>query len=197
MKRNWRRRNYFIKRELQGKYMFSIFLFVMAGSILLSVFLAMMSADTITIVYKDSSLQVGNTPVVLLRGILGANWLFIVIGGVVVTVLAMFLTHRLAGPVYRLERSIEQMIDGNFNFEIRLRSKDEIKELADMMNNLNTRLSDRLREMRELTEQVGSHLSEARESVSDEKVAGALEKAISLNGEAGRVLRGFKLKNDE
>ncbi len=197
MKRSWRRRNYFIKKELQGKYVFGIFLLVVASCVLLTAVMGMMSADTMTIVYKDSSLQVGKTPVVLLKEILGANWLFIVAGGILVTVLAMLLTHRLAGPLYRFERSLEQMIDGNFNFEIRLRRKDEIKELADMMNALNTRLSDRLREMRELSEQVGSHLSEARETVSGEKAADALEKAISLNGEMGRALRGFKLKNDE
>ncbi len=197
MKKNWRRRNYFIKQELQGKYMFGIFLFVVACSVLLSVILSMLSADSMTIVYKDSSLAVGNTPVVLLKEILSANWIFIIAGGIIVTVLAMFLTHRLAGPVYRLEKSLEQMIDGNFNFDIRLRSKDEIKELADMVNVLNTRLSARLREMRELTEQVGSHLSDARGMLSDEKAAGAMEKAITLNGEVRRVLRGFRLKNDE
>ena len=45
MGKTWRRRNYFIKKELQGRYIFSFFLFVILGSIIFSLIFSMLSAD--------------------------------------------------------------------------------------------------------------------------------------------------------
>ena len=149
MKRTWRRRNYFIKKDLQGKYIFIFFIFVIAGSYLFTAILGLMSSDTLTMVYKDHNLHLGKTPVVLLRELLRAHWIFIVTGGVLVVLVSVFLTHRFAGPLYRFEKSVEEMSRGNFNFEIRLRSGDEAKELAEMLNGFNTGISSRLREARE------------------------------------------------
>ena len=109
MERTWKRRNYFIKRELQGKYIFSFFIFVITGSIIFTIIFSLLSADTLTVVYDNYNLQIGKTPSVLLREILSANWIFIVAGGLTVAVLSMFLTHRFAGPLFRFEKSIDEM----------------------------------------------------------------------------------------
>jgi methyl-accepting chemotaxis protein len=196
MKRKWRRRNYFIKRDLQGKYIFSFFIFVIAGSYLFTAIFGFLSLDTMTIVYKDYNLQLGKTPFVLLKEILRAQWIFIVTCGVLVVVAAMFITHRFAGPLYRFERSLEEMTKGNFNFEITLRSKDEAKELAKLLNEFNTTLSSRLREARDLADAAGKHLGSARRAVSDASSIAEIDEAAALVNKLGDVLHGFRLKND-
>ncbi len=196
MKRKWRRRNYFIKKELQGRFIFSFFIFVIAGSFFFTIIFSLLSADTLTIAYKDYDLRLGKTPVILLRETLRAHWIFIFTGGLLVVLASMFLTHRLAGPVYRLEKSLEEMLKGNFNFEIRLRSGDEAKELAQMLNEFNTRLSSQLKDIRALADDAGSRISKARESAGTE--AGTeLEGAEAANRRIGEILRNFTLKNDE
>jgi methyl-accepting chemotaxis protein len=196
MKRTWRRRNYFIKKDLQGKYIFLFFLFVIAGSFLFTAILGFLSSDSLTIVYKDYNLQLGKTPFALFREILGAHGIFIAIGGILVVLASMFLTHRIAGPLYRFEKSIEEMRKGNFNFEIRLRSKDEAKELAGMLNEFNAELSSLLRESRELADGVGRHLADARGAASGSSAIAEIDRAISLNGRLGEILHRFVLKND-
>jgi len=119
MKRTWRRRNFFIKKELQGKYIFSFFIFVLAGAVLFTTVFGLLSADTLSVTYKDYNLQVGRTPVVLLKEIVKTNWIFIVAGGFLVVIASMFLTHRVAGPLFRFEKTLEEMQKGNFNSEIR------------------------------------------------------------------------------
>jgi methyl-accepting chemotaxis protein len=197
MKRTWRRKNYFIKRELQGKYIFRFFIFVIVGSLFFTMILGLLSFDTMTIVYNNSSLQVGKTPIVLLKEILRAHWIFIVTVGVFVVFSSMFLTHRFAGPLYRFEKSVEEMTRGNFAFEIKLRSKDEAKELAEMINTFNMTLSSRLKEIRDIAEDLSIHLADARSSAEHGDMAVKLDKAVSLNKHLGELLRGFKLKNDE
>lgn len=195
MKKTWRRRNYFIKRDLQGRYIFSFFLFVLAGSFFFTVIFGLLSADTLTIVYREHNLQLGKTPVVLLRNILRAYWIFIVSGGLLVVLGAMFLTHRFAGPLFRFERTLEQMTDGNFDFEIKLRRRDEAKELAAAFNQFNRVMSERLGEMARLAERAGLHLEAARGQTGDTAVTDQ-DRAMEAVNQLAELLRSYKLKHD-
>ncbi|MBI5640010.1 MAG: methyl-accepting chemotaxis protein [Nitrospirae bacterium] len=195
MKKTWRRRNYFIKKELQGKYIFSFFIFVIAGSFFFTAIFSLLSANTLTIAYKHSSLQLGKTPIILLTEILRAHWIFIITGGLLVILISVFLTHRFAGPVYRFEKSLEEMNRGNFSLEIRLRNKDEAKELASMINALNVMLSSRIAELRSLSDAAYDHLENASRS-AEKTAAEEVGKAIVLQRQMKEILSGFRIKND-
>lgn len=48
----------------------------------------------------------------------------------------IFYSHKLAGPIYRIEKTILKLINGSRNFRVQLRKKDEFKKLADTTNKL-------------------------------------------------------------
>ncbi|MBU0759503.1 MAG: methyl-accepting chemotaxis protein [Candidatus Omnitrophica bacterium] len=48
----------------------------------------------------------------------------------------LILSHRLAGPVYRLEKDLEDIAKGNFSIRIKFRKKDELKSIADGINRI-------------------------------------------------------------
>ncbi len=200
MKRTWRRRNYFIKKDLQGKYIFSFFIFVILGSIIFSLIFSMLSANTLTIVYENYNLKIGKTPLILLKEILRTHWIFIVTVGLSVVVVSMFLTHRFAGPMYRFEKSFEEMIKGNFNFQVWLRKKDEGKELAEMMNQFISMISLNVKEMRHLIDEINRNLTDASTSVSKieqgKEAAIELDKANALTRRLRDIVYTFKIKND-
>jgi methyl-accepting chemotaxis protein len=201
MKKTWRRRNFFIKKDLQGKYIFAFFLFVVGGSIIFTLIFSMLSANTLTITYKDYDLQIGQTPLMLLREILSAHWIFIITAGLAVVVVATFITHRFAGPMFRFEKSVEEMLNGSFDFQIRLRKKDEGKELAEKINQLIDMISSRMNEMKRLNNKIGDCLAEARQSDDQIKelteTADGIKEARALNQKLREILSQFKIKNDE
>ena len=201
MKRTWRRRNYFIKKELQGRYIFSFFVFVIIGSIIFTLIFSLLSSNTLTIIYENSNLRIGKTPLILIKEILSAQWIFIATAGIAVVVVSMFLTHRFAGPIYRFEKSIEEMARGHFNFQIHLRKKDEGKELAQMMNQLIDMLSSNVGEMRRVADEIDSRVEEAYKSIDrleeGKEAALELDKAKDLSGKLKDMLHSFKIKNDE
>ena len=49
---------------------------------------------------------------------------------------ALELSHRIAGPVYRLEKELSDRLDGKKTGPIQLREKDELRTLADKINKL-------------------------------------------------------------
>ncbi len=201
MKRTWRRKNYFIKKDLQGKYIFSFFIFVIAGSIIFTLIFSFLSSDTLTIVYENYNLKIGKTPLVLLKEILSAHWIFIVVGGLVVVILSMFLTHRFAGPIFRFERSIDEITNGNLNFQIKLRQKDEGKELADKINQMILMFSDNLKEMKKISEEIKNELDSIREDLKAssqyENSTRKIDSAINLNRKLYDILQKFSIKEDK
>ncbi|MFA5157394.1 MAG: hypothetical protein WC532_08465 [Candidatus Omnitrophota bacterium] len=51
-------------------------------------------------------------------------------------IIALELSHRIAGPLYRMEKELDERISGQKHGPIRLRAKDEFKLLADKLNKL-------------------------------------------------------------
>ena len=146
MKTTYKRRNFFIKKGLQGKYAFSYFIFVMIGVIFFTFIFSMLSMNTLSIVYDDYDLQIGTTPLILLGKILASQWIFMVVFAMLfVVIISILFTHRIAGPMYRFEQAFNAMINGNIGYRIKLRKKDEGKELADKINRFNDMLSEKLK----------------------------------------------------
>jgi methyl-accepting chemotaxis protein len=141
MGKTFKRKKYFIKREYQGKLILSCFLFVAVIGLLFNVVLGMLSADSLTISYSNQDLQLGQTPMMLLKELLTANWILIIIGGGFVIFAALSLSHRVVGPMYRFEATLDTMKKGELDTVIRLRDKDEGKELAEKINDFNSLLS--------------------------------------------------------
>ncbi len=54
---------------------------------------------------------------------------------------AVLLSHRLAGPIYRIEKHLNEVANGSTRASIKLREKDYFTELADAANRVIQKLS--------------------------------------------------------
>jgi len=141
---HYKRRNYFINKEFQGRYIFNYFVLAAIGSLLFIGVFSFFSSNTLPIVYDNYHLQLGVTPEILFKKMLSTQWLFIVVGGGIVVLVTLLMTHRVAGPFYRFEKTLDRMVDGDLTGKIVLRKKDEGKELAQKINAFNFMLSEKL-----------------------------------------------------
>lgn len=146
-KNNRRARNFFINRSFQGKIMLTVFLIVVIACLFFSVIIGFFSADTLTTSYNNGDLLSGKTPLMLLKNAFAANWAFLVTFGTLLLIAALIGTHRIAGPFFRFEKTLNNMVNKDLSCTIRLREKDEGKDLAQQINTFNSLLS---RDMREL-----------------------------------------------
>ena len=74
-------------------------------------------------------------------------------------VFSIYLTHRMAGPLFRIEQIAREMIQGNLAIRIRLRKGDELKELAGLINEALSNIERAFLEIR-------GNQAHAREAVS-------------------------------
>jgi methyl-accepting chemotaxis protein len=200
MNATYKRRNYFINKEFQGKHIFNAFLLVAFGSILFALIFSFFSSNTLSIVYDNYHLKLGTTPGILLNKILSSQWLFIVLGGIIITIITLFSTHRVAGPFFRFEKTLDNMTAKNFSGRITLRPKDAGKELALKINLFNEMLSSDLNRLMHHAEQI-AHLCEQIDSAEDGEVNNAfarpeLNKIKQNNQDTISLLKEFKLIKD-
>jgi len=66
--------------------------------------------------------------------------------------LALFFSHYIAGPIYRFEKTLEAMKDGDLTIHVRLRKKDELQEVADLFNQALASLRVKLKNERDSVE---------------------------------------------
>lgn len=186
----FKRKNYFINKELQGKYIFKYFLLVALGSALFSLIFSFLSSNSLSIVYDNYHLELGTTPGILLNRILSTQWFFVVIAGLVTVVITLFLTHRIAGPFYRFEKTLDAMGEKDLSLTIVLREKDEGKVLAQKINDFNQMVSKQLKELRDGSESI----DQICRQTGDTPLSGtALSDIEKINQRAMKVLNDFRL----
>lgn len=149
-----KRRNYFVNKEFQGRYIFHYFILATIGSILFMGVFSFFSANTLSITYDNYHLQLGVTPGILFQKMLSTQWVFIVLGGMVVVFVTLMLTHRLAGPFFRFEKTLDAMLSKDLSDILFLRKKDQGKALAKKMNAFNHMLGTDLAEIRKHNEKI-------------------------------------------
>jgi len=187
---NKNKRKYFFQKQLSlYKSIFSFLLLIGIGTAVLSGIYTFFSIKLITyFMGHEGVLDPSGAP--LLSRILGSYWFYIITGAALLICLATFFTHRFAGPIYRLEDSLDRMIDNDINFQIHLRKNDEGKQLAEKINHFNALLASTIKSIAFLSDEMDKMHSILRKELKQEN--STLEQAISLNRKIAKTISEYK-----
>ena len=94
----------------------------------------MMARSTVTTSFENSRLVIKSTADFILPSVLLSSAIVIVSLGFATIVIALFASHRIAGPMYRLEKDLKEVSAGNLLLKFGLRKGDEMKPLAEALN---------------------------------------------------------------
>ncbi len=157
------RRTYLVKRGFQFRYalIISLFILLTVGIASLTTYLAVFPylSQKLANVYPQGRL------ITILR-IANIKALFSAI--VIIPFAAWFsimLSHRIAGPWYRMEAMLREMAGGGLTSEITLRKGDELQSLADSLNMVIRNLRERERESIEHTKAMDDLLNTIKEEL--------------------------------
>lgn len=79
---------------------------------------------------------------------------------VLVVLIALFISHKFAGPLFRLERVTELVAEGDLTVKAVFRQGDELFETADYMNHMIESLRQKVLKERNLSERISRRLDE-------------------------------------
>lgn len=135
-----KRKTYIISAKFQVRYILYVLLFLYLGAAIAgyTVYYSMWTTlgERLASVYPRGRLMFifRQSNMTLLFRLILVSPLFVVIGVV--------LSHRIAGPVYRIGRYVESLMRGDYSRGLTLRKHDEFKPLAEKM----TQLCEKMRE---------------------------------------------------
>jgi methyl-accepting chemotaxis protein len=132
-----KRRNYFIEKKFQTKYMLLTSLMLFSYTLL---FIAIIFAPYMLTLYLDYPLAEKAEAARALLLLHAKIWPWIGAIILIYAVVSIFISHKVAGPLFRLKRSLAMIAAGNLDIVIRLRKWDDLKDLAEHINLLTEEL---------------------------------------------------------
>lgn len=149
-----RRRNYFIDKRLQGMY--ALINLIVAGIVGLLVGLEILRSFYVEFGWPLAGKPFNLPDLLFITKLI----LLMLVGGGFFWLLSAFAGHRIAGPIYRLNKSLQEVAKGNYGLRIQFRKKDFFQDIAETFNIMNESIQKRFKEKEELLEKIKEKISQ-------------------------------------
>ncbi|MBT3315906.1 MAG: methyl-accepting chemotaxis protein [Anaerolineae bacterium] len=160
------RRKYFLRDSSQPRLLLGIELIFFTLLIVSGIIFYLVANQDLTASYYQAHLKIKNLKDNLLPILIGLNLAGLAVGAV----LAVFFTHRISGPLYRLNCVMKEIGQGDFDHVIRFRNGDELKDVeaaaCEMLRGLNERVNKLQYLGKQLEEDVGKLPPSAKEELA-------------------------------
>lgn len=182
-----KRRNYFIDRSFQSKFIIKFCLIVIAASLMTGVLTYYFNTGTTTVAFENLKVVVKSTADFILPTIFFIIIIVTVFVGIATIIVTLLTSHKIAGPLYRLKAELEKMKSGNFSSPVRIRTKDQLQRIASEFDELRIELKDAFGALKENWVLLKEYLQKSKEGIKDEKEKKDIENNIErINSELAR-----------
>jgi len=162
----FRRRRLLIKKGLQLRYIGLIFIALILTSIVTGY--TVFATGWTLFGQKLASVYPQGRLLHVLRGInmaLVRNLIFV---SPIIFILGLLFSHKIAGPLYRIEKTIDEIAKGSLGLKIKLRRGDELKDLAEVVNGLTENLRNSIDLSNETILKIQKELDGVRNVISSQ-----------------------------
>jgi len=153
-KRILKRKTYFVKKSFQFRFILKFCLVILAGVAISTGIFFLFSSGTLTSSFQDSRLVIKKTSIAILPIVLYTNLITLGLITVAAIIVTLLVSHKLAGPLFRFEKDLEEIGRGNLAKRIRLRKQDQLKDFAESMNKMTDSLHIRVLDVRSEVNQI-------------------------------------------
>ncbi len=182
-----KRRQVYIKKAFQFRFMLRFGLVILVGVLISTALLMALSQGTLTSSFQDSRLVVRETSMAILPAVLYTNLITLGLISLASIIVTLFVSHKIAGPLYRFELEINQVAEGDLTRKIHLRENDQITDIAKCLNNMTGSLNRKLGEIRHTVDEL------ARSAADQHDVNGLAEQ---LNSLGQKIDSGFIIERE-
>ena len=190
--RNNRRRIYFIEKKFQTKFILKFCALVAAGALLTIGILYILALKSTTVSIVDSRVVARSTSDFLLPILIQTVVIVMILVGLATMAVTLFVSHKIAGPLYHFKKTMEDLEEGNFSLDFRIRCLDQLKSLAEAFNAMIVKT----RKQVNLIKTNFLLLKEKLDSLSQDEVAehkkAALAELKNISKELERIINYFK-----
>ncbi len=185
----YKRKNIFIKKGFQTNFSIKFLILIVIESFMVSGLFSYLLRGTVITGYTGTELIIARTGEFFMPKMLLANLAVIVITASAGFLILLLVSHKIAGPLYRFEKSLEETGKGDLTHRFSLRSDDQMGVLAKRLNDFNSTMDSSIAKMQEEIAGLESTLVELKDSAGKDSaeplIDEALHKARELKSSAG------------
>lgn len=136
-KRGYGLRRYYI-HEIQKEYTIMVVILLLVYTFILSLFLFGSPAIKLFADVPLPEKAEASTQILVFADRL---WPAVIVSLFLSTAISIYVTHRVAGPIYRFEQTVKRLILGDISVRIKLRENDRLVYLSNLINQMADNIS--------------------------------------------------------
>jgi methyl-accepting chemotaxis protein len=185
---NYKRTQYFIARKFQLRYVGMILLLVSLTAVMCTyvIYYTMMltMGDKLANVYPQGRL------ISIVNMVNFRIFLSMLLVAPLVIMIGIYASHKIAGPIYRIEKFLGSMADGDLSLPLTLRRNDELMSLASGINRVIDSVKATVKKEKAAIGSISTSMENLRRLATSEPVnRAALDQALDKLNEEVSVLR--------
>ena len=190
--RTHRRRHYFIEKKFQAKFILRFCILLFAGGLLTIGILYVLATQSTTVSIVNSRVVAKTTADFILPILIQTVIIVTLILSLAAIVLTLLVSHKIAGPLYRLKKTMQALEMGDFSLDFRLRRSDQLQDLSDAFNNMIKNIRQGHQQLKDNFISLKEKLDNISEQELPEHKRPALSELKKISQELNKIINNFK-----
>lgn len=189
---SYKRRIYFIERAFQTRFILKFCTLVAVGGLLTIGILYLLAMQSTTVSLVNSRVVVRTTADFILPILIQTVAIVTILVGLAAIIVTLFVSHKIAGPLYRFKKALKTLAEGDFSSDFRIRHLDQLQDVADVFNNMISKLRIELKALKDNFSSFKEKLDNISEDEIPEHKRLYLSELKRISAELNKIIRYFK-----
>lgn len=163
--KEFQRKTYFIHKKFQTGMIVKNVSLIIVLAVISSITIYYLTDGELEASYFEAHATIESMRANLLPMIIVINFLSVLIISVASVFTTLYSSHKIAGPLFKMEKVINEISAGNLDMAVRLRQDDQVKTLGNALDNMTDKLSDKLKSIKSIS----NDMSKVEEELLDIK----------------------------
>lgn len=147
-KQQFKRKKLYINKSFQTSFILKFVLIIVLGGAI-SICLTLFTCNgTLTTSFMNSKLVVQKTCYAIMPSVIYTNLITTAVIVLIAVVVTLVISHKIAGPMFRFEKDIQRVAQGDLKSRIYIRKGDQLEEMANSLNSMIDSLNQKVSAVR-------------------------------------------------
>ncbi|MEK6733354.1 MAG: methyl-accepting chemotaxis protein [Candidatus Omnitrophota bacterium] len=193
MEKRIRRHIYFIEKSFQAKFIMKFCGLVAFGGLLTIGLLYLWATNATTVSIVNSRVVVNTTAAFILPLLIQTVVIVTVVIALATIAVTLFISHKIAGPLYRFKKVLEVMGEGDFLSQVKIRKGDQLQDLAKIFDDMIAKNRVKIKALKADLGVFNEKLSKISESEISEHKRAYLSELKRISSEIDSLMGQFKV----
>jgi len=191
-RQQYKRRTYFIEKKFQAGFILKFCGLVAAGGLLTIGILYLLAMRSTTVSVVNSRVVVMTTADFILPILIQTVVVVMILIGLATIAVALLVSHKIAGPLYRFKKVMEALTEGDFSGDFKLRRPDQLQDIANSFNNMIAKIRPELKSLKDNVYSLKEKLDNISEQEISEHKRAIFKELKIVSQEINKVINYFK-----